>query len=177
MSRLPLDNSPDQKNGLLFDIEAATPSSPNELDVTFAKFVAHERIHGQTLFEGFSTLRAVTYSSSAAFIRDFFGSLAEIEVIFGSDVSIKGDIARLAAAQQVGVDAIRDEFGRAGKRLAELLKENRLRLFYAQYTVHRKLFILEGAGRRRVILAGCGKTRRKTIPAKSKHCYDHASES
>jgi hypothetical protein len=152
MSRSPLDNSSDHKNGLLFDIEAATPSLPNELDVTFAKFVAHERIHGQTLFEGFSTLRAVTYSSSAAFIRDLFGYLTEIEVIFGSDVSIKGDIARLAAAQQVGVDAIRDEFGRAGKRLAELLKENRLRLFYAQYTVHRKLFILEGTGRRRVIL-------------------------
>ena len=118
MSRSPLDNSSDHKNGLLFDIEAATPSLPNELDVTFAKFVAHERIHADT-FEGFSTLRAVTYSSSAAFIRDLFGYLTEIEVIFGSDVSIKGDIARLAAAQQVGVDAIRDEFGRAGKRLAD----------------------------------------------------------
>ena len=152
MSRSPLGKSPQQKGGLLFAIEPAKRNPPGELDVTFARFVAQERVPGQTLFAGFNTLRAVTYSSSAGFIRDLFGYLAEIEVIFGSDVSVKGDIARLAAAQQVGVEAIKDEFGRAGKKLAELLKENRLRLFYAQYTVHRKLFILEGNGRRRVIL-------------------------
>jgi hypothetical protein len=50
------------------------------------------------------------------------------------------------------VEAIRGEFGRAGKQLAELLEQKRLRLLYARYTVHRKMFILEGNGRRRVIL-------------------------
>ena len=93
----------------------------------------------------------MTYSSGAGFIRDLFGSLHEIEVIFGSDISIKGDLAWLTAAQQAEVEAIKDEFGRAGQKLVEMLKENRLRLFYANYTIHRKVFILEGDGRRRVI--------------------------
>ena len=90
MSRLPGENPPDQQNGLLFGDQAATASGPGELDVTFAKFVRQERVNGRTLFEGFDTLRAVTYSTSARFICDLFGSLREIEVIFGSEVSIKG---------------------------------------------------------------------------------------
>jgi len=51
--------------------------------------------------------------------------LREIEVIFGSDVSVAGDIARLMGAQQAGLEAIRGEFGRAGKQLADLLDQRR----------------------------------------------------
>src|SRR5215469_1215743 len=131
------------------DLKGATY---NTLDVSFARLLKHEQLSWPELFEGFETLRAITYSSSASFIRELFGRLREIQVIFGSDVSITGDIARLFAAQQAGVEPIRDEFSRAGKELAQLLKEERLHLFYARYTVHRKMFILEGNGRRRVIL-------------------------
>ncbi len=152
MARSSSDSSAEQLSGGLFGDRPINASSPGQLDVTFAKFVKQERLNGRSLFEGFETLRAVTYSSSAGFIRDLFGALKEIEVIFGSDVSIKGDLARLSAAQQAGVEAIKDEFGRAGKKLAEMLKEDRLRLFYAQYTIHRKVFILEGNDQRRVII-------------------------
>jgi hypothetical protein len=138
-------------SGLLFEGRAVTPSH-RELDVTFASFLRQETMTWRQLFEGFETLRAVTYSTSASFIRDLFDCVHDIEVIFGSDVSVKGDLSRLYAAQQVGVDAIKDEFGRAGKRLLQLLKEDHLRLFYANYAVHRKVFILEGSGKRRVIL-------------------------
>ena len=51
-----------------------------------------------------------------------------------------------------GVEAINDEFGQAGKKLAEMLKENRLQFFYAQYKIYRKVFVLEGGGRQRVII-------------------------
>jgi len=141
-----------EQTSSLFGDQPNSTRSPGQLDVTFAKFLKHEKLGGRSLFEGFKSLRAVTYSSSAGFIRDLFGALREIEVIFGSDVSIKGDLTRLTAAQQAGVEAIKDEFGRAGKKLAEMLKENRLRLFYAHYTIHRKVFILDGDGRRRVII-------------------------
>jgi hypothetical protein len=139
-------------SGGLFGDRPIGASAPGQLDVTFAKFLRQERVGGRSLFDGFETLRAVTYSSGAGFIRDLFGALNRIEVIFGSDVSIKGDLARLSAAQQAGVEAIKDEFGRAGKKLAEMLKEDRLGLFYAHYTIHRKVFILEGGGRSRVII-------------------------
>jgi hypothetical protein len=33
-----------------------------DLDVVFAKFLKHGRLDGRSLFEGFETLRAVTYS-------------------------------------------------------------------------------------------------------------------
>jgi hypothetical protein len=152
MARSTRESSAQPVSGSLFDESPIKVSAPHDLDVTFAKFLKHERLDGRSLFEGFETLRAVTYSTSAGFIRDLFGALQEIEVIFGSDVSIKGDLARLSAAQQAGVEAIKDEFGRAGKKLAEMLNENRLRLFYAHYTIHRKVFVLEGGGRRRVII-------------------------
>lgn len=152
MSRTADADGRGKESGALFDTGAAPTATLRELDVTFAKFLKHERLRGTDLFAGFETMRAVTYSSSAGFIRDLFGNLREIEVIFGSDVSVTGDIARLMAAQQAGLEAIRGEFGRAGKQLAELLEQKRLRLLYARYTVHRKMFILEGNGRRRVIL-------------------------
>jgi hypothetical protein len=126
MARSTKASSPEEVSGSLFDESPVSVSVPRDLDVTFAKFLKHERLDGRSLFEGFETLRAVTYSSSAGFIRDLFGSLQEIEVIFGSDISIKGDLARLTAAQQAGVESIKDEFGRAGKKLVEMLKENRL---------------------------------------------------
>jgi hypothetical protein len=140
-------------SGTLFEINGAGRGTTyNKLDVSFVRLTKQDRLPWPELFDGFESLRAITYSSSASFIRDLFGKLREIEVIFGSDVSVTGDIARLFAAQQAGVEPIRDEFGRAGKELARLLEEERLRLFYARYTVHRKMFILEDNGRRCVVL-------------------------
>jgi len=158
-----------EQTSSLFGDQPNSTRSPGQLDVTFAKFLKHEKLGGRSLFEGFKSLRAVTYSSSAGFIRDLFGALREIEVIFGSDVSIKGDLARLTAAQQAGVEAIKDEFGRAGKKLAEMLKENRLRLFYAHYTIHRKVFILEGDGRRRVIIGSANMSSAAFSGLQSEH--------
>jgi hypothetical protein len=169
VARPSTDSSAGQLSGGLFGDQPVSAGSPGQLDVTFAKFIRQERAGGRSLFEGFDTLRAVTYSSSAGFIRDLFGSLQQIEVIFGSDVSIKGDLARLSAAQQAGVEAIKDEFGRAGKMLAEMLKENRLRLFYAHYTIHRKVFILEGEGRRRVIIGSANMSSAAFSGLQSEH--------
>ncbi len=169
MARSTRESSAEPVSGSLFDESPIKVSAPRDLDVTFAKFLKHERLDGRSLFEGFETLRAVTYSTSAGFIRDLFGSLREIEVIFGSDVSIKGDLARLSAAQQAGVEAIKDEFGRAGKKLVEMLKENRLRLFYAHYTIHRKVFILEGDGRRRVIVGSANMSSAAFAGLQSEH--------
>jgi hypothetical protein len=163
------ESSAEQLSGGLFGDQPNSAGSPGQLDVTFAKFIRQERLGGRSLFEGFDSLRAVTYSSSAGFIRDLFGSLQQIEVIFGSDVSIKGDLARLSAAQQAGVEAIKDEFGRAGKKLAEMLKEDRLRLFYAHYTIHRKVFILEGAGCRRVIIGSANMSSAAFSGLQSEH--------
>jgi hypothetical protein len=152
MSRTVDTDGREKESGSLFETGVTPAGALRELDVTFAKFLKHERLRGTELFAGFETMRAITYFSSAGFIRDLFGDLREIEVIFGSDVSVTGDIARLMAAQQAGLEAIRGEFGRAGKQLAELLEQKRLRLLYARYTVHRKMFLLEGNGRRRVVL-------------------------
>jgi hypothetical protein len=144
--------APTGTSGILFDRSDTQESAYKKLDVSFARLIKQEQLSWPELFEGFERLRAITYSSSASFIRDLFGQLKAIEVIFGSDVSVPGDIARLFAAQEAGVEPIRNELSRAGKELAHLVKEERLHLFYARYTVHRKMFILEGSGRRRLIL-------------------------
>ncbi len=54
-----------KESGALFDTGAALTATLRELDVTFAKFLKHERLRGIDLFAGFETMRAVTYSSSA----------------------------------------------------------------------------------------------------------------
>lgn len=68
--------------GLLFDHKNTKGTVYKKLDVSFAEFIKHEQLSWPELFEGFETLRAITYSSSASFIRDLFGQLREIEVIF-----------------------------------------------------------------------------------------------
>ena len=125
--------------------------SSEPLEVVFAQYKRTERLTWRELFQGFQTLRGITYSSSPAFIADLFDLVPEIEVIFGSPVSIKGDLAGLFAAQKAGIETIRDELGHSGRKLAQLLEQNRLRLFYARFPVHRKLFILEKAEGRRII--------------------------
>lgn len=143
------ENTP--KEGQTAHLFKTTVKRVNELDVTFAQFKGRRLMTWSELFEGFQTLRAITYSSSAAFIRDLFDLVPSIEVIFGSPVSVRGDIARLMAAQQAGVEVVRDELGRVGASLLELLRGERLRIFYARYPVHRKTFLLEKPRFRRVI--------------------------
>src|SRR5215472_11864798 len=88
--------------------------SPELLEVVFSQYKRTERLTWRELFQGFQTLRGITYSSSPAFIADLFDLVPEIEVIFGSPVSIKEDLAGLYAAQKAGIETSRDELGQSG---------------------------------------------------------------
>jgi hypothetical protein len=63
MARSIRDSSAEQVSGSLFDESPIKVSASRDLDVTFAKFLKHDRLDGRSLFEGFGTLRAVTYST------------------------------------------------------------------------------------------------------------------
>ena len=68
-------------HGGMLSASSSPTKSPvyNHLDVSFARPTKHERLSWPELFQGFETLRAITYPSSASFIRDLFGKLRQID--------------------------------------------------------------------------------------------------
>jgi hypothetical protein len=52
MARSTRESSAQPVSGSLFDESPIKVSAPHDLDVTFAKFLKHERLDGRSLFEG-----------------------------------------------------------------------------------------------------------------------------
>ena len=98
------------------------------------------------LIQGFQTLRAISYVVSPDLLVELFDSsgLQHAEVIVGENLSGMGL-----------VDQYRQQLQRKGEhattRLAELVRENRLRILVPRRCIHSKLYILQNASACRVV--------------------------
>ena len=135
------------------------------LRVVRATFVEEEKFDW-TLFEGFDSLRVLTYSaSSSAVVRmldDF--SFDRFECVFGSEGRL-GNFLEVLAFQQVvtgqtraAIMGLKDERHR---RILEKVAEGHAR-FWAlrQYVAHAKLFLLSAGDRTRVIVGSANLSER-----------------
>ena len=147
------------------DLQTLALDDGSGLRVVRARYVDEEKFDW-TLFEGFESLRVLTYSaSSSAVVRmldDF--SFERFECVFGSEGRL-GNFLEVLAFQQVvtgqtraAIMGLKDERHR---RILEKVAEGHAR-FWAlrQCVAHAKLFLLSTGDRRRVIVGSANLSER-----------------
>ena len=130
-----------------------------------ARFVDEERFDW-SLFEGYDSLRVLTYSaSSSAVVRmldDF--SFGSVECVFGSE-GVLGNFLDVLAFQKVvtgqtraAIMGLRDERHR---RILEKIAKGQARFWVLrQYVAHAKLYLLSGGRRTRAIVGSANLSER-----------------
>ena len=130
-----------------------------------ARFVDESRFDW-SLFEGFESLRVLTYSASAAAIvkmlDDF--SFESFECVFGCEATL-GNLVDVIAFQQVATEGTRAAImglkDERHRRILEQVSAGRASFRVLRGSVaHAKLYLLEGAGRTRVIVGSANLSER-----------------
>ena len=121
------------------------------LKVVKAQFIESEETNWIDLFEGFSELYAITYSSSIGFTADLLKYFETAEIIYGCYNVLNPKAAAIISAQQVVIEAICES--KAINYLVDRMNGNSLHLFLSRDTnSHEKIYILKGEdGATRVI--------------------------
>jgi hypothetical protein len=162
----------------LFD--SATRAGPAALDAEPRRASGHEPIlvfditvqgsretSWQDLFQGFSSLKAITFSSSVPAILDVAALFDDVEITFGSERVLSRELAALEQATTATgyrfTDALADQkafierfvrpaLSRRGAQLLERVQDGSLRFRLLRETPsHAKLYLLTGDERFRVI--------------------------
>jgi hypothetical protein len=145
------------------NLQAAT----RPLTVFRAELISCDQASWEELFEGFTSLQAITFSSSLEMLLRLADRLDDLEIVFGSESILSREHLALAQASQTiqsygFADALVDQkalvealarlLGRTGQRLLERVAEGSLRFRLLRgRPSHEKLYLLAGQAGRRVI--------------------------
>ena len=132
------------------------------LTIFRAAMIAREEASWRELFEGFHTLKAITYSSGLDLILELTEIFKDVEVTFGSERILSREHAALEQASHIArgytfVDAIADqkafleklgsELGKSGRALLPRVANQTLRFrLLRKMPSHEKLYLLAGEG-------------------------------
>jgi hypothetical protein len=121
----------------------------------------------QDLFEGFSSLKAITFSASVPAILDVAARFADVEITFGSERVLSRELAALEQATSAAgyrfTDALADQkafierfvrpaLSQRGARLLDRVQDGTLRFrLLREAPSHAKLYLLAGEDRFRAI--------------------------
>ncbi|HET6519909.1 MAG TPA: phospholipase D family protein [Geminicoccaceae bacterium] len=141
---------------------------PGEIELFEAALTGRRTLRWRVLFEGFRTLRAITFSTSVPALLDVVELFEEVEITFGSERVLSREAAALEqATTAMGyrfVDALADQkafierfvrpaLSRGGERLLARVQDGTLRFrLLRKLPSHEKLYLLEGDARWRVVL-------------------------
>ncbi|GBQ40382.1 hypothetical protein [Komagataeibacter europaeus] len=106
------------------DLLSNLPSrQPAPLTVFQARLDAHAQQNWLDVFAGFSTLRAITFSSSLEFLLNLAEQFEDMEIIFGAEHILTKTHLALVQASQVFLDllAMEEELGFLPVRNTSLL--------------------------------------------------------
>ena len=149
------------QTGFVFD-DPDSRTRSGGLDVVYARAERSERFNRDSLFGGFESMRALTYTPSIPMIlgllRDF--DYADFECIFGHSGILSRDAADLMAFQTVvddklnkgfvGISGISDE---RRKVVFERALEGKARFYVVKDAIaHAKIYLLEKGGLKRVVV-------------------------
>jgi hypothetical protein len=137
------------------------------LTVFRAELLSCDQASWEELFDGFTTLQAITFSSSLEMLLRLADRLDDMEIVFGSESILSREHVALAHASQTiqaygFADALVDQkalvealarlLGRTGQRLLQRVAEGTLRFRLLRgRPSHEKLYLLSGPAGRRVI--------------------------
>jgi len=142
--------------------------------------------HWRALFEGYSSLKALTFSASVPAILDVAALFADVEITFGSERVLSRELGALEQATTAQgyrfIDALVDQkafierfvrpaLSARGRRLLERVQEGSLRFrLLREAPSHAKLYLLEGeetfraiAGSANLSLSALGGRQRETF--------------
>ena len=146
---------------------AALPAKSAPLTVFRAELISHGPASWEELFEGYTSLKAITFSSSMEFLLRLADRLDDMEVVFGSERILSREHLALTQASQTVqaygfADALVDHkvltealgrlLGRSGRRLLDRVVDGTLRFRLLRgRPSHEKLYLLSGPSGRRVV--------------------------
>jgi hypothetical protein len=146
---------------------AGAPAAARPLTVFRADLIACDQASWEDLFDGFTSLHAITFSSSLEMLLRLADRLDEMEIVFGSESILSREHLALAQAshtvraygfadaladQKALVEALARLLGRTGQRLLERVAAGSLRFRLLRgRPSHEKLYLLTGPAGRRVI--------------------------
>jgi hypothetical protein len=151
------------------DLFAGAGSQPTgrSLTVFRAELLSRDQASWAELFDGFTSLRAITFSSSLEMLLRLADRLDDLEIVFGSESILSREHLALAQASQTiqaygFADALIDQkalvealarlLGRTGQSLLERVAAGTLRFRLLRgRPSHEKLYMLSGPAGRRVI--------------------------
>ena len=137
------------------------------LTVFRAELLSCDQASWEELFDGFTALQAITFSSSLEMLLRLADRLDDMEIVFGSESILSREHLALAQAsqtiqsygfgdalvdQKALVEALARLLGRTGQRLLERVATGTLRFRLLRgRPSHEKLYLLSGPAGRRVI--------------------------
>lgn len=129
------------------------PSS-GKLDVVKMEFSGAQTLSWPSLFSGFDTLHAITYSSGIGFVYELLALFEQAEVIFGCDEVISYSLQEVMAYQCKMVERMRETASKMKVNLVSRIDNGTLRFFVAHTVLsHEKIYLLSAKdGRKRVIM-------------------------
>lgn len=120
------------------------------MEVVEAGFVASKEMSVDDLFEGFDAIKVITYSSGMDFMAGIIGKFFDAEVVFGSPAVLDQKVSTVMNVERKVIETL--ALPKNVKKFSERLEDGTLRFFVSRdMRSHEKLYLLEGAGRRRVI--------------------------
>ena len=150
---------------LFGNVAPRRPGKP--LTVFRAELLARDEASWEELLDGYTALKAITFSSGIEFLTQVAERLDELEVVFGSERILSREHLALAQASQAVqaygfADALADQkalvealgrlLGRSGRTLLERVAAGTLRFRLLRgRPSHEKLYLLSGPAGQRVI--------------------------
>lgn len=130
-------------------LSSGTYTNPNsqgkDLPVTLFKTLGKSSVGSwQELFAGYTSLKAITYSSSIGMSKQVVKIVNNVEIIFGNE-SILGSIKDIIAAQYATVKTLQEENFKNNNILIDKIEQDKLSLFVTSidaHTSHQKNYLL-----------------------------------
>ena len=110
--------------------ETPVMQSTNKLSVAKLDFIEGQEVEWQELFEGFSSIKVITYSSSLSFISKVIELFDDAEIIFGCQQVMTYDLCEIMAFQSTLVENIRKS--KSKDKLMSRIKDKTLRMYAAR---------------------------------------------
>ena len=130
-----------------------TDSTSKKIDVVKMDYVCAETVEWKALFEGFSSLKAITYSSGVSFIGALLDLFDNSEIIFGCEAVMSYSLQEIMAFQSRLIERIRDSSKKSQNKILDRIDKGEVHLYVARTQLsHEKIYLLSADdGRKRVV--------------------------
>ena len=154
------------------------------LSVVKAQFIAEEKMKWQDIFDGYDSLKVITFSSGIDFSARLLSMFKDAEIIFGFEGVLNTDMATVMAMQQELIHTLTEN--KSVEAVREKMEKGHLNLYLSKdVKSHEKIFCLKSDdGRIRVVTGSAnmsasafmGLQRENIIVYDDEQAYDYYCE-